>query len=185
MKTKIFSPIKRKILILLLTGISLGLTQSAYKRSQIYKLTHKAWREIPYDLLKRYVSEFYEDRLVEYTESNDGAIKIILTEKGKKRAVVAKIDELIIPEQKYWDKKWRIVIFDIPEKLKHVRNTLRKKLKELGFIELQKSVFIYPYPCKDEIDFIIEVFDLRNYVKLMTVTEITNESELKLKFDLV
>ena len=56
------------------------------------------------------------------------------------------------------DGEWRIVIFDIPEKFKKAREALRMKLKELGFLELQKSVFIFPYECEDEINFIVEVF---------------------------
>src|SRR3990167_2211250 len=64
-----------------------------------------------------------------------------------------------------WDKKWRVVIFDIPEKSRMARDALRRKLKELEFRELQKSVFVHPYECKKEIDFIIEFFNLRHYVR--------------------
>src|SRR3989344_4593151 len=53
-----------------------------------------------------------------------------------------------------WDKLWRLVIFDIPEEERTGRMALAAKLKELGFYPLQKSVFIHPYECKDEIDFI-------------------------------
>lgn len=43
-----------------------------------------------------------------------------------------------------WDKKWRVVIFDIEEKEKRTRNALRQKLVSLGFGELQKSVYVTP-----------------------------------------
>lgn len=43
-----------------------------------------------------------------------------------------------------WDRKWRVVIFDIEEKEKRARNALRQKLISLGFGELQKSVYITP-----------------------------------------
>ena len=67
---------------------------------------------------------------------------------------------------------------------KSVRDALRHKLHELGFKEWQKSVFIYPYHCREQIDFVIEFFDLRPYVRQGVMTEITNETELKLHFKL-
>lgn len=46
---------------------------------------------------------------------------------------------------KKWDGKWRLVIFDISEKRKVKRETLRKKLLELGFGMWQRSIYISPY----------------------------------------
>jgi DNA-binding transcriptional regulator PaaX len=76
------------------------------------------------------------------------------------------------------------VVFDIPEKLKRGRDALREKLKELGFYELQKSVFVFPYECRDEIEFIIEIFELRKYVRFGVLEEIDNELHLKKIFEL-
>ena len=50
-----------------------------------------------------------------------------------------------------WDKKWRIVIFDIREERKHVRDQLRRMLMEAGFVQLQKSVWVYPHRCDEVI----------------------------------
>ena len=95
------------------------------------------------------------------------------------------LDTLVIPTPQKWDKKWRLVIFDIPEKKRAGRNALRDKLRDCGFKEWQHSVFVYPYPCENEIDFIIEVFDLRPYVRYAEVTYLTNEAELRLSFNLI
>lgn len=46
---------------------------------------------------------------------------------------------------KGWDRRWRLVIFDIPEEKKSIRNNLRQKLYELGFGRLQRSIYISPY----------------------------------------
>lgn len=176
--------LKQKILLLLSTGIVLHLAHSAYKRKKALKDAKKMWSWITRDWLYKAVKEFYEDKLVSYRYINEETIEIVLTEKGKKRALRYKIKELELKKPKLWDKKWRIIIFDIPEKLKHARNALREKLKELGFIELQKSVFVCPWQCKDEIDFLVEFFDIRSYIRLIEATKITNEEELRLKFDL-
>ena len=87
-------------------------------------------------------------------------------------------------KENLWDGKWRTVIFDIPEKLKSARNALRDKLKEVGFHELQKSVFVFPYECKDEIDFIIEFFNLRQYVRYGIFDFIDNDLHLRKTFNL-
>ena len=52
-----------------------------------------------------------------------------------------------------WDGKWRIVVFDIPENLRSIRQALREHLCRLQFYQLQKSVFVLPYECGDEIEF--------------------------------
>ena len=77
------------------------------------------------------------------------------------------------------------MIFDIPERFKKAREALRMKLKELGFKELQKSVLILPYECEDEINFIVEVFQIRPFVRFIRAKSFTNEEQLKIKFNLV
>jgi len=84
-----------------------------------------------------------------------------------------------------WDNLWRLVIFDIPEDKKSARMALASKLKELGFYPMQKSVYIHPYECKDEIDFIMELFDITPYVRFLRVRDIDIELDLKNRFRLV
>ncbi len=81
-----------------------------------------------------------------------------------------------------WDGKWRIVGFDIPEKQKKAREALRYKLKELGFLQIQKSLFLYPYPCREEIEFIGEIFQINKCITFIEAISITNESYLKREF---
>jgi CRISPR-associated endonuclease Cas2 len=78
-------------------------------------------------------------------------IEIFLTKEGKKRAGKYQIDDLRITKPKKWDGKWRVVIFDIPSHSDTVRNVFRRKLKEFGFYQLQKSIWICPFECKEEI----------------------------------
>src|SRR3989339_202129 len=53
--------------------------------------------------------------------------------------------------RKAWDKKWRVVIFDVSEKHRWRRDDLREKLRGLGFGMLQESVWISPFPIEDEL----------------------------------
>lgn len=175
---------KQKILLLLFAGVALGFSKSPKNYFRILESIPAAWKEINRKRLYEVVHEFYNERLIDYKEDNDGNVKIILTKEGQKKALQFKFDEMEIKKPAKWDKKWRIVIFDIPEKNKKAREALRNKLKDLGFRELQKSVFVHPFECKDEIDFIVEVFDIRSHVRFIRAESITNEEQLKIKFKL-
>ena len=83
-----------------------------------------------------------------------------------------------------WDGQWRVVTFDLPETLKKWREYLRGELKGLGFYALQESVYIIPYPVTGELDEILKEWNLRKYVRYLTVSEIDREPELKQVFDL-
>ncbi|MBI2450198.1 MAG: hypothetical protein HYV47_01525 [Candidatus Nealsonbacteria bacterium] len=124
-----------------------------------------------------------------YNLRRQGCIKIInknhqiyisLTEKGRKLAGRFQIDSLNINKPKKWDKKWRIVIFDIIQLKNLQRNAFRGKLRELGFLPLQKSVWINPYPCKDEVELLREFFGLgQREVRLITAENIENDDFLR------
>lgn len=104
-----------------------------------------------------------------------------LTNKGKKLAgKYSLIDKLKIKKQKVWDKKWRILIFDIKDKQKVKREALRGKLKELDMCQLQKSVWVYPYDFKNEMSLLREFFGMENSeMKLITAAEIENDADLR------
>ncbi|MBU2109809.1 CRISPR-associated endonuclease Cas2 [Patescibacteria group bacterium] len=178
------SETKQKILLLLVAGVALGFSRSPKNYFKILDVVVKDWKEIEKRKLLRIVKEFYENRLIDYREKEDGNVYIVLTKNGQKKALEYQINELKIKKPDKWDGKWRIVIFDIPEKKKKAREVLRAKLKDLGFKELQKSVFVLPYECEDEIDFIVEVFEIRPYVRFLRVESFTNEEQFKLKFKL-
>ncbi|MBI2100826.1 MAG: CRISPR-associated endonuclease Cas2 [Candidatus Vogelbacteria bacterium] len=184
-KQTITSPTKQKVLLLLAAGAIIGLSSSPAMPKRVFRMVKRAWRDIDRQYLYRIISEFYHDRLVDYQEKKDGTIDIVLTEAGRKKTISFKVDSMTINKPKQWDKKWRIVFFDIPERKKAARHALRHKLKELGFKNLQRSVFVCPYPCEDEINFIVEFFEVRPYVRYSEVTKLTNDADLKLYFELI
>lgn len=178
------SETKQKILLLLAAGIGLGFSRSPKNYFKILEDIPKEWKEIERNKLARIVKEFYNNRIVDYKENKDGTVEIVLTKDGKQKALKYQIDEIEIKKPIKWDGKWRMVIFDIPEKKRKAREAMRSKLRELGFRELQKSVFIFPYECEDEIDFIVEVFEIRQHVRFVKVDSFTNEEGFKIKFRL-
>lgn len=183
-KGKIHSPNKQKILLLLDAGFKLGFTRSLGKQKKIWRTAAKAWGEIDERLLSRHIEAFHNDRLVDYQEQADGSIKVVLSENGQRRILFFKIDKLKLKPAKHWDGKWRFVAYDIPHDKSQARHALLRKLKELGFYQWQKSVLVYPYDCRDEIDFITEFFEIRPHVRYAEMINPTNESELGIKFKL-
>ncbi len=112
-------------------------------------------------------------------------LRIALTEEGKKQAGKYQIDNLKIVRPKFWDKKWRVIIFDIPHIQDSLRNIFRRKLKEFGFYPLQKSVWVYPFDCKGEIELLREFLGLnKKQIQLLLVEKIDNDKYLKKFFSL-
>ena len=99
----------------------------------------------------------------------------MLTDHGKDKVIKYMIADfkIFIPEK--WDKKWRIVVFDIPNEKKTARDILASKLKKLGFIRLQKSIFVFPYDCQKEIDYLREVYEIKPFVQYIVAESIDTE----------
>jgi len=113
-------------------------------------------------------------------ERDEHDIVVIATEKGKRRAEKYKLDDLEITAPKIWDGLWRVVIFDIPDGQRIRRNAFRRKLKELGFYSLQKSVWLHPFECDEEINFLRQFFGLdKNQVEILLVKNIENDIIVK------
>lgn len=172
------SSTKKKILLLLLGGLTLSLNRSPGRYFKILGEIKKEWRGIEKRKLINEIRGLYQSRLISVKNNSDGALSLVLAENGRRKALKYNLEKMEIPKQK-WDGKWRIVVFDIPEIRKDARNALREMLKRLGFYELQKSVFVHPYECKNEIQFIVEFFQLNKNVRYGILESIDNELHLK------
>src|SRR3989304_9555308 len=100
---------------------------------------------------------------VEKIDTLEG-VKVKLTDGGRKQVLQYKLNDLK-PRTGEWDGKWRVVFFDIPEKDKKRRDGLRKYLGKLGFRQYQRSVFICPYNCEKEVQYLREVLEIPHGVK--------------------
>ena len=108
----------------------------------------------------------------------------MLSKEGRRVALSYDIENMGIRRPDRWDGKWRIVMFDVPEPLKKVRDSIRMHFKNMGFYEFQKSVFVHPYPCAKEIEYIMEFYEAKKYIRFVVATDIDNAIELKKHFRL-
>ena len=107
-----------------------------------------------------------------------------LSRSGLERGLFENIDHFI-KKPKRWDKLWRVIIFDIPVEKNKARASLRRKFQELGFYQIQKSVFVYPYPCEEEIMFISKFFGVEKFVEIILAKKLgEKEEKIKSFFDL-
>lgn len=181
---KKIGPTQEKILLLLLSGIALGFAGTPTQSWRILFGIPKEWKRINQANLKRSIQSLATQELLEEVRKKDGSVVLRLTERGKKRANYLRFfgTTIKIQKPKQWDKYWRIVLFDIPEKERQFRDILREHLRAIGFRELQHSVFIFPYPCEQEIECLVNLYGAKPYVRILTVKTIDNEKELKKQF---
>lgn len=107
-----------------------------------------------------------------------------ITKKGRRRLLKYSLDDLRIEKPKQWDKRWRIVAYDIPDQKKGASNALQHTLKQLGFLRLQKSVYLYPYPCSEIIEFLRAVYGVGEHVTYLTLGFLEDEEAYKEYFGL-
>lgn len=112
-----------------------------------------------------------KQKALEFVEEKDGYLVYRPTQKGKEKIKKLIFEEMILSKPEKWDRKWRLVIFDIPETKKKARNALRSKLKDLDFYQCQKSAWIHPFSCTEEIEFLKKLFNIEPFVKLFIVNE--------------
>ena len=84
-----------------------------------------------------------------------------------------------------WDRKWRVIIFDIPEKKRKIRDQIRILFKSAGFYLLQDSVWVYPYDCEDVLTLLKSDLGVGKNILYLIVDEIENDKHLCESFDLI
>lgn len=99
----------------------------------------------PWDI-KRALDKLLDEGYVEKVQRRDNSF-IKVTDDGKRKLIEIELQNARIKTPARWDGKWRLVFFDIPHSERLTRDAVRRKLKELGFLQIQKSVYLHPYEC--------------------------------------
>jgi len=164
--------------MLLLAGVALSFSHTSYQYHRLYRKLEEEWETFDRKKLQKEIKNLYRSKVIKEKRNPDGSFTFVLSDKGKVKALTYYFNQIKIKKD-LWDKKWRIVFFDVPEKYRWGRNAIRNKLREIGFYELQKSVFAFPFHCEDEIDFIIEYYGMRKYVRYAVIDYIDDDAHLK------
>lgn len=121
---------------------------------------------------------------IEFIE-HDGRKYIRLTERGERTlAFMKEKTSLATKKLKKWDQRFRLVMFDVPEKRKHTRDRLRREMQEAGFLRLQDSAWVYPYDCEEFIALLKADLHIGRDVLYAVIEEIDNDVPIRKHFGL-
>ena len=107
-----------------------------------------------------------------------------MTKEGGKLLMLWSIDNYKLKKPRRWDKKWRMIIFDIPEKKKKIRKHISELFGQAGLYRLQDSVWIYPHDCEDIIGLLKTEFGVGKDILYIIAVEVENDKYLRSHFDL-
>ena len=95
---------------------------------------------------------------------------VLLTPRGAQKVLRARCR--LAGKRKRRDGKWIMIIFDIPEKKRILRDILRQMLYQLGYEKLQGSVWISPYDVLEKTETLVRGYDIDDYVRIFFIDEI-------------
>lgn len=167
--------------LLILAGA--GFVSLAVLMPGLAMVVAKETRQQQRDNFFKRLRRFQKDRLLEIDEGKDGTT-VRITREGVKRALTYKLESMKVKRPKHWDGLWRLVIFDVSEKKKRQRDRFRGDLQRLGFYMLNRSVFVHPFPCFDEVEFLREVRDIGQEVTYIVAKSVETSFGLRSHFDL-
>jgi len=141
--------------------------------------------KIPQSKIKRVLKNL-EKREIVFLEKKDKEVFVHIKDKENICILKYSLKTLLDfkKKKKDWRGKWFLVIFDVPEEQKNKRNYLRNFLHQLGFFPYQKSVYLFPYECREEIAFIKKIVEGESYIKYIMAEEIEDENTVKRFFNL-
>ncbi len=135
--------------------------------------------------IKKILEDFEEQEILDFQRKDDD-IYVHYNENNSKviRYSIKTLLEYKI-KKKNFEGKWYMVFFDVPELQKNKRNQLRYFLEKLGFYRYQKSVYILPYNCEEEVRLIKKIVEGAKYMKYIIAERIEDETKVKTHFHLV
>lgn len=126
----------------------------------------------------RTLGRLVDNGLLAIEKTEMGAF-VRLTENGKESLAVLEMQGYKMARPKHWDKKWRMVSFDIKERKRGLRDMLRDTLQRVGFTRLHHSLWVYPYPCDDLVALLKAKCKLGQEVLYVVADHIENDRFLR------
>lgn len=161
-------------------GIGIKAIYDTYEQAKRKKELQE-WEKFNLPRLRYILNRLRRQKLIEVEEQNGYSI-IKLTYKGRLRTLKYKLEEMALKIPKHWDGKWRLIIYDITKFKKRQQAAFRRMLKKLQMLPLQKSVYLTPYPCAKEVEFLREYFQVSEGVIYIIAEKIENEEIYKKYF---
>ena len=117
-------------------------------------------------------------------KKTDAGVHIYLTKRGQAELLACELGEKNLKNKGCWDGKWHLLIFDIEEKRKCIRNRVRCALINLGLYRLQDSVWVYPYDCHALLELLRIKYRVWNEALYLRAEHLDNDRGLRRHFGL-
>ena len=138
----------------------------------------EGWKRYNKGYLRQSLRRLEAQKLVQYAVA-EGQDIVTITKEGKTKILKYALENLEIKKPKVWDGKWRVVIYDIPARDRSLQWVIRDALKSMGFYQMQESVYLFPYPCYDEVEFLRSFYGVGAMVKYLLVTKLEDDTSYR------
>ncbi|MBI3342623.1 hypothetical protein HY032_00505 [Candidatus Gottesmanbacteria bacterium] len=112
----------------------------------------------------------------------EGQDVVTITKEGKTKILKYALENLEVKKPQSWDGRWRVVIYDIPVRDRSLQWVIRDALKTMGFYQMQESVYLFPHPCYDEVEFLRSFYGVGAMVKYLLVTKLEDDAPYRQYF---
>ena len=186
-KEKDITPHVKDILTILAAGgvltalvVAPGLAQLLPRKKypEYEESNDRRWKQFNIYLLRRDLKRLRKNKDLKIVYEK-GIPYYKLTKKGMFRAHKYRLADLALKPSSKWDKKWRLIIYDIPDEKKAIRDEIRHLLTKMQIFQLQKSVYLTPHPCEEEMEFVREFYRIGEHVKVLTVSGLEDEKDFR------
>lgn len=133
--------------------------------------------------LDRSLQKLLESGMVKFNQGVRGW-RVELTEKGLAEVTTYEMRQKLLQPEKHWKGKWHILVFDIQEERKKVREKVRRSLSNMGFYRLQDSVWVYPFECEEVMELLRTKYGVRHEALYVRAEKIAKDKWLRRHFSL-
>lgn len=134
--------------------------------------------KMQYRLQKR-IEKMVDDKIFQLAGD-----EVKLTKKGKQILKLIRLSDIKLTKQVHWDGMWHLVSYDIPEKYKKERDDFRCRITALGFKQIQDSLWVFPFECREEMAIITKTLGISKYVAYLTTNHLPQQDRLISRFNL-
>jgi DNA-binding transcriptional regulator PaaX len=124
--------------------------------------------------------ELQRHGLASVTRLNPTTFKITISPYGAQKILKQNMMHVKVTTPKTWDKKWRMICFDIPASKAKERTFFNTSLHRLGFVMLRRGIWAHPYECYSQLTVVTDYLNITRYISYITAESIDAQSERKL-----
>lgn len=150
------------------------------KKESDYAKSQKEWEKFNLWRLKQILKRMHKSKYVEIKEQN-GIPIVKLAERGRSKLLKYDIEQMQLDESKL-DGYWRLIVYDVKTTKRQNSEAFRRTISKLKLLKLQKSVYLTPFKCEDEIEYLRQVFNIGSEVIILKVKNLENEGPYRKYF---